>query len=125
MIRIAIVEDNEDNRLLLRALLEEEFAVVEYVDGASAVQGIRSAVPDVVLLDISLPLMDGCQVLDALRADAATEAVPVVALTAHAMSGDRERYLEMGFDAYITKPIIDETVLFDAVHRLTGKSKLS
>ena len=122
MIRVAIVEDNEDNRLLLRALLEGEFEVAEYVDGPSAVAGIRAAVPDVVLLDISLPHMDGCQVLRALRDDTATQAVPVVALTAHAMSGDRERFLEMGFDAYITKPIVDEGVLFEAVRRLTTRS---
>ena len=75
-----------------------------------------------MLLDISLPGMDGIEVLARLRKDARTARLPVVALTAHAMAGDRETYLRAGFDDYVTKPIVDETVLFDAIDRQLGKS---
>ena len=115
MNRVALVEDNEDNRILLFALLEEEYELLEYEDGPSALEGLPSADADVVLLDISLPGMDGTEVLRRLRADARTAELPVVALTAHAMAGDRERFIAMGFDAYVTKPIIDEDALFRVI----------
>lgn len=120
MLRIAIVEDNEDNRMLLQALLEGLYAIDEYVDGPSALAGIPDSVPAVVLLDISLPGMDGTAVLAALRADERTSRVPVVALTAHAMSGDAERFAALGFDAYVTKPIVDEAILIEAIDRLVA-----
>ncbi|HEX5179251.1 MAG TPA: response regulator [Gemmatimonadaceae bacterium] len=119
---IAVVEDNADNRLLLRALLDERFRIVEFETGADAVAGLPDAGAEVVLLDISLPGMDGVEVLARLRNDARTARLPVVALTAHAMAGDRENYLRAGFDEYVTKPIVDETVLFDAIDRQLGKS---
>jgi CheY-like chemotaxis protein len=68
-----------------------------------------------VLLDISLPEMDGTEVLERLRADPRFKNLPVIALTAHAMAGDREKFLALGFDDYVTKPILDETVLLDAI----------
>lgn len=124
MKRIALVEDNPDNRLLARAILEDFFEIDEYASGVEAVPGIRSAPPALVLLDISLPVMDGPEVLRQLRADAATRAIPVIALTAHAMAGDRERYLGLGFDSYVTKPIVDEHILIDEINRLlaTGRA---
>jgi len=70
------------------------------------------------LLDVSLPEMDGTEVLRRIRADAGLRDLPVIALTAHAMSGDREKYLAAGFDEYVTKPIVDETLLLDAIKRL-------
>jgi CheY-like chemotaxis protein len=109
--KIAVVEDNPDNRLLVQAILEGEYEIREYEDGPTALAGLREEVPDLVLLDISLPGMDGVEVLRALRADAALGRLPVVALTAHAMAGDRERYLAMGFDAYLSKPILDDALL--------------
>ena len=73
--------------------------------------------PDLVLMDISLPGMDGHEVLAAMKQDESLKSVPVIALTAHAMAGDREKMLEKGFDDYVSKPIIDDTKLFDAINR--------
>ncbi len=115
---IAVVEDNADNRMLLRYILGDRYRVVEYADGVEALAGLRRERPDLVLLDISLPGMDGCEVLRRLRADGALRGLPVVALTAHAMAGDREHYLAKGFDHYVSKPIVDEDELLGAVERL-------
>ena len=118
---VAVVEDNADNRLLLQALLGERYDVVEFDNGIDALLGMRASLPDVVLLDISLPGMDGNEILSCIRADDRLSPLPVIALTAHAMAGDRERYLRAGFDDYITKPIIDEMVLMDAIERWLTK----
>lgn len=118
MKRIALVEDNPDNRLLARAILEELYEIVEYESGPDALVGMRSSTPELVLLDISLPVMDGTEVLRRIRQDEALRALPVIALTAHAMTGDRDKYLGMGFDAYVTKPIVDERVLLGEIERL-------
>jgi two-component system cell cycle response regulator DivK len=115
---IAVVEDNADNRLLLQALLADQYALVEYENGMDALAGIAGARPDLVLLDISLPGMDGTEILQRIRADAALRTLPVIALTAHAMAGDREKFLAAGFDDYVTKPIVDENKLFSAIDRL-------
>jgi CheY-like chemotaxis protein len=116
--RIAVVEDNADNRLLLNALLADQYEVVEFADGLEALDGLPATGADLVLLDISLPGLDGPAVLSRLRADPALARLPVVALTAHAMAGDRERYLALGFDDYVTKPIVDEGLLYGAIARL-------
>lgn len=116
--RLAVVEDNPDNRLLLSALLEETYELDEYVDGPDALAGIPARPPALVLLDISLPGMEGPEVLRRLRADPALAGIPVIALTAHAMAGDRERYLALGFNSYVTKPIVDESLLFTAIQEL-------
>ena len=115
--RLAVVEDNPDNRLLIQALIGDRYDIVEYETGQDALDGIRADPPDLVLLDISLPGMDGTEVLAALRTEARFEHLPVVALTAHAMAGDREKYLALGFDEYVTKPIVDEDVLIGAIER--------
>lgn len=117
---IAYVEENADNRLLVSAILGESYRVVEYESGPDALAGFRREVPDLVLLDISMPEMDGTEVLARMRADPALSGVPVVALTAHAMAGDREKYLGAGFDDYLAKPIVDEAVLFEAIERQLG-----
>ena len=117
MKKIAIVEDNPDNQLLLRALLEEHYELTAYETGREALDGLRRARPDLVLLDISLPEMDGREVLRHIRADGALRDLPVVALTAHAMTGDREKFLEAGFDDYLTKPILDEKDLLAVLER--------
>lgn len=115
---VAIVEDNADNRMLVGAILERSYDVVPYMSGQDAILGCHETPPDLILLDISLPGMDGTQVLRALRADAALAGVPIMALTADAMAGAREMYLQMGFDDYIPKPIVNAQDLRDAVGRL-------
>ena len=114
---VAVVEDNADNRLLLQAILDGLYEVVEYENGVDALAGLAAALPDLVLLDISLPGMDGNEILARIRADEGLRRLPVIALTAHAMAGDREKYLAAGFDDYITKPIVDETLLLAAMEK--------
>jgi CheY-like chemotaxis protein len=114
---IAVVEDNPDNRLLLQALLGDRYDLLEFDNGIDALAGLESLLPDLVLLDISLPGMDGNEILGRIRADQRLRRLPVIALTAHAMAGDREKYLRAGFDDYITKPIVDETRLLSAIER--------
>lgn len=123
MKKIAVIEDNFDNRLLVRAILMDNYEVMEYESGAAALEGINASPPDLVLLDISLPGMDGVEVLRRLRANPTLEGVPVVALTAHAMLGDRERYLAAGFDDYLAKPIVDEDLLLEMIDRLLARKR--
>jgi CheY-like chemotaxis protein len=120
--KIAVVEDNVDNRLLVQAILDDDYEISEYETGMEVVDGLADDIPDLVLLDISLPGMDGTEVLEWIRSKAALGSLPVIALTAHAMSGDREKYIEMGFDDYVTKPIVDEEVLVGAIERLLARS---
>ena len=117
MKKIAVVEDNPDNRLLVRVILEGLYEIAEYEDGFAALAGLAADRPDLVLLDVSLPEMDGTEVLRRMRADPGLRGLPVIALTAHAMGGDREKFLAQGFDDYVTKPIVDETLLLDAIQR--------
>ena len=120
--KIAVVEDNLDNRLLVQAILDDRYEISEYETGMEVLEGLADNVPDLVLLDISLPGMDGTEVLEWIRSQEPLSQLPVIALTAHAMSGDREKYLEMGFDEYVTKPIVDEDVLVGAIERLLARS---
>jgi two-component system, cell cycle response regulator DivK len=115
--KIAVVEDNPDNRMLVQALLEDTYEISEYETGVEAVDGLGDDIPDLILLDISLPEMDGTEVLAWIRQQDELKDIPVIALTAHAMSGDREKYLAAGFNDYVTKPIVDEDVLFGAIDR--------
>jgi CheY-like chemotaxis protein len=117
MKKIALVEDNADNRLLVQVILGDLYDVASYENGQDALEGIADKKPDLVLLDISLPKMDGNEVLRRIRADETICDLPVIALTAHAMTGDREKYLEAGFTDYVTKPILDEEVLLSAIQR--------
>jgi CheY-like chemotaxis protein len=106
MAKILLVEDNEMNRdMLSRRLAKRGFEVVMAVDGAEGVEMARSARPDAILMDMSLPVMDGWTATRTLKADASTSAIPVIGLTAHAMAGDREKCLEAGCDEYDTKPV--------------------
>ena len=115
--RIAVVEDNPDNRFLVQALLEDLYDLSEYETGAAALEGLVQDNPDLVLLDISLPDMDGADVLRWIRDQEELRDLPVVALTAHAMSGDREKFLAVGFNDYVTKPIVDESILLETIAR--------
>lgn len=115
--KVAVVEDNPDNRMLVQALLEDRFEISEYETGMEAVEGLPGNVPDLILLDISLPQMDGTEVLAWIRGQDRLKNLPVIALTAHAMAGDRDKYLAAGFNDYVTKPIVDEALLIEAIER--------
>ena len=106
MAKILLVEDNEMNRdMLSRRLQSRGYQVVLAVDGQSGVEMAQNQAPDLVLMDMSLPVLDGWEVACRLKADAPTKHIPIIALTAHAMSGDREKALEAGCDDYDTKPV--------------------
>jgi CheY-like chemotaxis protein len=106
MPRILLVEDNEMNRDMLSRRLERRgFTILIAVDGAQGVAMARSEAPQLILLDMSLPVLDGWEAARQLKADPKTQAIPIIALTAHAMAGDREKALEAGCDDYDTKPI--------------------
>ena len=117
MRKIAVVDDNSDNRLIIRTILEDQYEILEYSSGIEAIEGFRSNKPDVVILDISLPEMDGTEILRRIRDDPQLHDLPVIALTAHAMVGDREKYLAAGFNDYVAKPILDMSVLFSTIQR--------
>ena len=106
MPKILIVEDNEMNRDMLSRRLERRgFAIVMAVDGQQGVDMVRSEKPDLVLMDMSLPVMDGWTATRAIKDDDGLKSIPVIALTAHAMEGDREKAMAAGCDDYDTKPI--------------------
>lgn len=115
---VAIVEDNEDNRLLVEVMLEDAYDLAFYVDAAEALEGLPRDVPDLVLIDISLPGMDGVALLGMMRAHRRLKGVPAIALTAHAMAGDRDRYLAHGFKGYVSKPIESRKALVAAIEAL-------
>jgi two-component system cell cycle response regulator DivK len=106
MPKILLVEDNEMNRDMLSRRLERRgYEIVIAVDGQQGVDLARSASPDLILMDMSLPVIDGWEATRQLKAQPEFKAIPIIALTAHAMSGDREKALEAGCDDYDTKPI--------------------
>ncbi len=107
---ILIVEDNPDNVLTIKAILKNQCKLLEAVDGAEGLQKAAQSSPDLILLDMSLPKMDGYEVVRHLKEDAKTSAIPVVALTAQAMKGDREKILAAGCDDYISKPIDPDNI---------------
>jgi two-component system cell cycle response regulator DivK len=106
MPKILLVEDNEMNRdMLSRRLLKQGFEMVIAVDGEQAIDLARSEAPDLILMDISLPGLDGWEATRRLKAMPETRSIPIIALTAHAMAGDREKSLTAGCNDYDTKPI--------------------
>ena len=116
MAKILIVEDNEMNRDMLSRRLERKgFDVVMAEDGKVGVNMSKSETPDLILMDLSLPVMDGWEATSTIKADDETRNIPIIVLTAHAMAGDREKALEAGADEYDTKPI--------EFKRLLGKIK--
>ena len=115
--RILIIEDNPDNLMTIRALLSDQYSLIEATDGQSGVDLAREFVPDLILLDISLPVLDGFEVLRQIRSDTTLNPIPVIALTALAMKGDREEILSHGFDEYLSKPVEKEQIL-DVIERM-------
>ncbi len=106
MAKILIVEDNEMNRDMLSRRLERKgYQIVMAVDGGQGVSMARTEAPDLILMDMSLPVLDGWEATRQLKADPATNPIPIIGLTAHAMAGDREKCMEAGCNDYDTKPI--------------------
>lgn len=106
MIKILLVEDNEMNRdMLSRRLTKRAYVIVCAVDGLQAVEMAKSETPDLILMDLSLPLLDGWEAAKRIKATPAIQHIPIIALTAHAMSDDKEKALAAGCDDYATKPI--------------------
>ncbi|MDJ0853264.1 MAG: response regulator [Myxococcota bacterium] len=121
MPRILLVEDNEMNRdMLSRRLKKRGYEVEIAIDGQEGVDMARSSPPDLILMDMSLPVKDGWTATSELKADPEMRAVPIVALTAHAMAGDRDKALEAGCDAYETKPI-ELPRLLETIQKLLGQ----
>ena len=112
MKKILIVEDNELNLDLLTQLLEDDYELVTTDNGATGVEMAQQERPDLILMDMSLPVMDGWEATRRLKADGNVKHIPIIALTAHAMSSDEEKALAAGCDGYLAKPL-DEDLLFE------------
>jgi two-component system, cell cycle response regulator DivK len=123
MAKILLVEDNEMNRdMLSRRLVRSGYEVVIAVEGEEGIALAGTAAPDLVLMDMSLPVLDGWEATRRLKSDPATRDIPVIALTAHAMSGDREKAREAGCDDFDTKPV-EYTRLLSKIEGLLQKRK--
>ena len=123
MTKILLVEDNEMNRdMLSRRLARKGYQVLAAVDGETGLSMAQSETPDLILMDMSLPVMDGWEATRRLKADERTRRIPVIALTAHAMSDDREKALEAGCDDYDTKPVVLPRLLDKIQTLLDGRT---
>lgn len=120
---VLIVEDNEDNRIVYSTILRHHgFRVCEALDGEEGIEKARRELPDIILMDISIPVIDGWQVTATLKRETATKGIPIIALTAHAMPGDRQRAMAVGCDGYLAKPCEPRAVLAE-VNRLIDLSR--
>ena len=119
MKKILIVEDVELNTELLVQLLEHDYELLTATDGAAGVEMTLTAQPDLVLMDMSLPVMDGWEATRHIKANTTTQNIPVIGLSAHAMSGDDEKARDAGCDDYLTKPVDFES-LFEVLDRFLG-----
>ncbi len=120
MPNLLLVEDNELNRdMLSRRLRKRGYEIDIAVDGQEGLDRVKAARPDLILMDMSLPVIDGWEATRRLKSDPATRDIPIIALTAHAMASDREKALEVGCDAYETKPV-DLPSLLAAIEKLLG-----
>jgi CheY-like chemotaxis protein len=124
MAKILLVEDNEMNRdMLSRRLLRRGYEVLVAEDGVAGVSMARSETPDLILMDMSLPVLDGWEATRQIKATPETQAIPIIALTAHAMAGDEEKALGAGCDAYETKPVDLSRLLMKMETLLQGKGQ--
>lgn len=122
MLKLLVVDDNEMNcDMLKRRLARKGYDVFVAHDGASAIDMARSGRPDAILMDMTLPILDGTEATRRLKADEATRPIPVIALTAHAMESDRQQALQAGFDDFDTKPV-DLARLLDKIAALTARA---
>lgn len=117
---VLLVEDNEDNRIIYGTILQHHgFEVVEAVNGIEGVRMAREILPDVILMDVSIPILDGWQATQLIKSDPTTARIPIIALTAHSLESDRERAREVGCDGYLAKPCGPGKVLAELA-RLIG-----
>ena len=124
MVKILLVEDNEDNRdMLIRRLQRRGFDVVFAVDGAQGVQMAGSASPDLILMDMGLPVLDGWSATTQIKTSPQTHNIPIIGLSANAMQGDREKGIAAGCDDYDTKPV-EFSRLLEKIHALLPKEAL-
>ena len=119
MRRILLVDDHEDSRIIYRTLLQHAgFSVTECIDGASAIRTACEECPDLILMDLTLPVLDGWEATRVLKADERTRNIPIVALTANALVADRALGGGLAFDGYLTKPVTPRCVLIEIESRL-------
>lgn len=120
---VLLVEDNEDNLIIYTTILRfGGYRVVQARDGRAALDAARTVAPDLILMDVSIPYVDGLEVTRRLKSDPATRPIPIVALTAHALPSDRDRAFEAGCDGYISKPAEPRAILA-AVRRKLGEAE--
>jgi two-component system, cell cycle response regulator DivK len=120
---VLLVEDNEDNLVVYRTILEHVgFSVIEARDGEEGVSQARARRPDIILMDISIPKMDGWEATERLKADRETSAIPIIALTAHALEEDRLKAMEAGCDGYLAKPVEPRRVVQE-VEKFIGPAR--
>jgi CheY-like chemotaxis protein len=120
---VLLVEDNEDNLVVYRTILEHVgFRVIEARDGEEGVSRARSELPDIILMDISIPKMDGWEATERLKADGETSSIPIIALTAHALEEDRMKAMRAGCDGYLAKPVEPRRVVQE-VEKFIGPAR--
>lgn len=120
---ILLVEDNEDNLVVYRTILEHVgYRVIEARDGEEGVKNAREQMPDLILMDISIPKMDGWQATQTLKGDEKTRPIPIIALTAHALEEDRQKAVQAGCDGYLAKPVEPRRVVQE-VERFVGPAR--
>ena len=119
---LLLVEDNDDNRIIYSTYFAHAgFRVIEAADGEQGIALARSEQPDVILMDVSIPIIDGWEATRRLKADPVTAHIPVIALTAHALAADRERALDVGCDDYLPKPVEPRAVV-EAIERILSRA---
>ena len=120
---VLLVEDNEDNLIVYRTILDHVgYRVIEARDGEEGVARARADHPDLILMDLSLPKMDGWEATRRIKADEGTRQIPIIAVTAHALDDDREKATQVGCDGYLAKPVAPRRVV-EEVERFIGKPK--
>ena len=118
---VLLVEDNEDNRIVYSTILRHYgYRVMEALNGEEGIAKARSEKPDLILMDISIPIIDGWEATQVLKHDPQTKGIPIIALTAHALASDREKAMEVGCDGYLAKPCEPRAVVAE-VQRFLGK----
>ena len=120
---VLLVEDNEDNLIVYRTILDHVgYRVIEARDGEEGVARAKADLPDLILMDVSLPKMDGWEATRRIKADNATRQIPIIAVTAHALDDDREKATQVGCDGYLAKPVAPRRVV-EEVEKFIGKPK--